>query len=434
MRVFVVIIASLAAVPAFCAYQFRTDINPALKYYQAFVQAPDLSEADHQYLFTREWRGQTLDRRFGSLIAKYDYQFRFLREAAGAQVPCDWGIDLTEGPDALLPALARAKAAAQATRLRVMWHLQKGRPDDARDDLLAGLVLARNVSHDGVLVSTMVEMAMENIVASVVAENFYQWQPDTLRQLADGMAATPARGTVADCIPAEKYSFGDWLIRKVTEIKAQSAGNDGEAVERLRELFGRVFGEEGDREFAANVIKAGGARFDPANELGTKDTAGTLVRSASGSIDGVVRLIGELAPLYDRATELMNLPQGPFEGQKAAFMQEVEKSSNPLVPKLFTVFAKCRTKEFATLVKLAMVRAGIEYKLRGEAGLKSVTDPCGNGPFTVRRFVVEGEDRGFELKSSWNGRGYDEVLIFVEKNGPPFRIDGKDAGRPIPPN
>ena len=43
--------------------QFRTDINPALQYYQAFILAPDLSQADRDYLFNNEWRGQKLPQR-----------------------------------------------------------------------------------------------------------------------------------------------------------------------------------------------------------------------------------------------------------------------------------------------------------------------------------------------------------------------------------
>jgi len=41
-------------------------------------------------------------------------------------------------------------------------------------------------------------------------------------------------------------------------------------------------------------------------------------------------------------------------------------------------------------------------------------------------------DRGFELKSAYAGRGFREVLIFVEKDGPPFLVNGKNAGQAPP--
>src|SRR5437016_3682423 len=110
----------------------RTDINPALLYFQAFQVAPDLSPPDRDYLFDREWRGQKPPDRFGALVSRYDNEFKLIRQAAQSKVPCDWGIDMSPGPATLLPHLARCKSVAQAVRLRLLWALQNGRPDDAR--------------------------------------------------------------------------------------------------------------------------------------------------------------------------------------------------------------------------------------------------------------------------------------------------------------
>jgi hypothetical protein len=79
-----------------------------------------------------------------------------------------------------------------------------------------------------------------------------------------------------------------------------------------------------------------------------------------------------------------------------------------------------------------MVRAAVEYKLHGEQGLKSVADPCGQGPFAFRRFVFEGVDCGFELRSALEVGDYPQVLIFVEKEGAPFLVDGPRAGQAGP--
>jgi hypothetical protein len=83
-------------------------------------------------------------------------------------------------------------------------------------------------------------------------------------------------------------------------------------------------------------------------------------------------------------------------------------------------------------MNLAMVHAAVEYKLHGEAGLQSVTDPWGQGPFEFKRFVFQGVDRGFELKSACRKNGWPEVLIFVEKDGPPFYVNGRNAGQAKP--
>jgi hypothetical protein len=38
-------------------------------------------------------------------------------------------------------------------------------------------------------------------------------------------------------------------------------------------------------------------------------------------------------------------------------------------------------------------------------------------------------DRGFELKSALYPGSFQQVLIFVEKEGPPFLVDGPRAGQ-----
>src|SRR5262245_37169391 len=182
--------------PAFPGEPFRKDINPALRYYQAFLVAPDLPQPDRDYLFTNEWHGQKLLNRFGDLVRQYDNQFKLVRQAATAEVPCDWGIDMSPGPATLLPQLARNRAVAQAAKVRAMWHLQQGKEAEARDDLLAALALARNSSRDGTLVAALVQVAIEALVFNTVAENFYQFSPDALEKLIEGFDALPARGTV----------------------------------------------------------------------------------------------------------------------------------------------------------------------------------------------------------------------------------------------
>jgi hypothetical protein len=122
--------------------------------------------------------------------------------------------------------LAQVKSFAQAARLRVMWHLQNGRQADARDDLLAAFALGRNVSKDGLLISALVEDRGREYPCVIVAENFYQFTPETLKQIADGIDAAPARGSIAQCIAVEKSSFHDWLLRKVEGFQKENPNDD----------------------------------------------------------------------------------------------------------------------------------------------------------------------------------------------------------------
>jgi hypothetical protein len=388
-----------------------TNINPALTYYQAFSLAPDFSAADRDYLYTtNEWRGQKLPDRFGELVAQYDNEFRLLRVATQSAAPCDWGIDWSAGPDTTLPHLPRIKAAAQAARLRALWDLQHERQSDARADLLAALVLGRNGASGGCLIGALVQIAVERIVCSTVAENFNQFSPETLQQLADGFNAPPARGTIAACIPMEESFCERWTINRALELQSENAGNDAAVMEGLHRTFDfERSGEDGPTK--------------------TNNSWQQIVVEAGGNSDGVIKLLRDMEPVYARLESIEVLPLAQYEEQMTQLNADIQSSPNPFIHEFIPAVVKCRPREFSALADMAMVQAAVKYKLQGEAGLQSVINPLGQGPFAIQRFVFDGVDRGFELSASYAGLGYPEVLIFVETDGPPFLLFGKNAGK-----
>jgi hypothetical protein len=402
----------MGAIAGASAENYRTDINPALRYWEAIMMAQNIPQADRDQLRTNDWRSQPLPPKLGELVSGYDNEFRLLRAAAHAQVPCDWGLDLTEGPDLLLPHLAHAKWLCQVARLRMMWDLQNGRQAEARDDLLAALALGRNLPQDGTLISVLVQIAIENILISTIAENYYQFSPDTLKQIEDGFEAAPVRGTAAHAVATGERSFYKWFVRHVEEARAQHPGDEAATMTSIRATFDRVFGP---------------------NEGGTNsDRVEQLLQASGETSEGILKLLAGLPPMYDRAVAIMSLPLSEYDAAASRFSLEIKNSSNPFIGELFPALSKARSKEFATLEKLAMLRAAVEYKSRGDAGFNSVTDPAARGPFVSERFVFEGVDRGFKLKSVYAGAGYPEVMIFVEKEGAPFLLAGQHAGEPLP--
>jgi hypothetical protein len=379
---------------------FRTDINPALQYYRAFLKAEPLSEADMDYLSSKKGKEQKLPERFGQIVANYDNQFIMVRRAAHATVPCDWGIDYSDGPNILLPHLGRAKAVAQVAQLRAVWELQHGRQDDARDDLLAAFVLGRNAGSDPILISALVQCAIEALDYGTVAQYFGEFSPETLKQLVAGFEAAPARHTMAACIPLEKTAINDWVLNKILELQRAYPSDDAKVMAGVREM--------GDTNLWSRIDAASG-----------------------GTSEGIVKLVREMEPLYPRVAELMALPQPEYEIQAKQFFADCHKSPNPFLTESAIGWEKSRPREFRVQAQLAMVHAAVEYRLHGESGLKSVMDPFGNGPFDFQRFVFKGVHRGFELKSAYAGADAPFVMIFVEKQGPAFQITGPDAGKAI---
>jgi len=387
----------------------RTDINPALIYFKAFTVVPDLSEADRDYLYKGDWRNKQLDNRFGELVTKYDNEFKVLRKAGESKAACDWGLDISEGPEALLPALAKAKFASQTACLRARWFLQNGKEQDAINDLLSTFVLARNVSRDGVIISALVQIAMENIITGFIAENFYQFTDQGLQQLIADIDAAPTRGTMRQCLPVEKAGFGDWFIHKVEEFRARNGGDEEKTLAEIRRLYLTNISDEGEKD------------------TGFPDR---WIAAVGGTSEGVLNSLREMDAYYREADRILQLPPAQFETAVKVLQQKIEADPKLIAGKWFPFLEKAGMKEFGALVKLAMFHAAIQYRLNGEQGLKSVIDPAGTEPFSLERFTFEGADRGFKLKSKLN-YVWNDSLIFVESPGAPFYIEGPNAGKPI---
>jgi hypothetical protein len=403
------------ALPAARADECRTDINPALQYFQSFLVAPPpMAAADMDYFNSKEGRSKQLPDRFGGIVAGYDNQFRLLHQAAHATVPCDWGLDFCVGVNAFLPHLARAKAATQAAQVRAVWELQHGQPAAAREDLAAVFVLARNASRDDTIIGTMVEFANEAIINATIAQNFGQFPPETLQGLADDFAAAPPAGILATSIPGEKKYVHDWLMEKILKTQQLYPGDDRKVMAMIRPEY--------------ELIRNSQTFF-----AGKEDTNlwSRIVTAAGGTSDGVLNLLRDNGPLYARLATLMALPAGEFKPQAEAFNAEIKGSTNPLTQVLFPFPNIRRSREFRSQANGAMVRAAMEYKLHGDAGLQSVSDPFGHGPFHCERFVFKGVDRGFKLTSAYDGLGYPCAMIFVEKTGPAFVIEGPHLGEAV---
>jgi len=393
----------------------RTNINPALIYYQAFLlDTKPLADADKDYIESKAGREVKLPDRFGPLLAGYDNEFKLVRAAARQAVPCDWGIDMSPGPGTFLPQLRFIKAVAVASKPRAMWDLQHGDQAAARDDLLAAFVLGRNASRDGTMIGALVQYASEAIVYGTVAGNFGQFSPETLQQLVAGFDAAPVRGTIATTILSEKTNHIDWLANKISRLQPERPENQANLLAAIL--------KDPELEELQNI-----------GDVPTTNFWSRAVTAAGGTQDGLLRFISGSEPLYERLAKIMTLPLAEYDKQIQEFAPEIRNSQNPFVQLLFVDPDKPRVKEFRIQAWQAMVRAAVEYKLHGEAGLNSVKDPLGSGPFTFQRFVFEGVDRGFELKSAYAGLQYPCALIFVEKEGTPFRTDGPHIGEAVQP-
>jgi hypothetical protein len=167
---------------------------------------------------------------------------------------------------------------------------------------------------------------------------------------------------------------------------------------------------------------------DPDTNKGPDPSAAEVREVAQGRTDELLKLLNEMPSWYAETARMMSLPYAEYKAQAPAFFSRVAKSPNPFIRQFFTVFRNVRAKEFSVMVRMEMLRAAAAYKRGGMAALETVQDPLIGGPFEFGQVSFEGHERGFQLKSRERFRDFDEVMIFVEKPGKPFRLDGKNAG------
>jgi len=124
----------------------RTDINPAVLYWQAFSLYPDLPVDIREELFANPPSLPAADVK--EPLKKFDRMVEYLRRAIQMKAPCDWGIDLSDGPATLMPNLVKIRQVAQAVLMRAHYALEAGRDREAIEELGAILVLGRNSGSD----------------------------------------------------------------------------------------------------------------------------------------------------------------------------------------------------------------------------------------------------------------------------------------------
>ena len=380
--------------------------NPALIYWQALMELPDLSPKEQTLL--DNFRHAPLDDEYEALVHRYDAALRLTAKAANLKNQrCDWGIDLEDGPDTLLPHLARAKTLTRAAQMRARFFLEKKNEKQVLSDLNGTFVLGRRLGTDGILISALVQIAVESIVVQTVAENFYLFSDDGLRALVAAFDSAPPRETIARALSYGERTLVAWYAKRIKEIQARQK-NESAALAEIRELLAEKTSETKDYRKADEFLKAAG-----------------------GSIEGLISFVRATDALYDEMERIAKLDYNKFIRVNQEFFDKIETSSNPFVMTFFPALQKPREKEFLVQSRIEKVRAAVQYRLRGQSAVAAVRDPMGGAAFGFARFSFDGEDRGFEITSVHPAEEPDR-MIFIEKPGKPIHVIGIHAGEALP--
>jgi hypothetical protein len=277
-------------------------INPALLYWQAAALRPALSDAQATELRDIASGKQPADPEKHKASGG-DSVAEILRRAAASPAPCDWGLLTEAGPTTPLPHLSKVRELADLAIVEAEVALAQGNVAKGIDWLMTAHRIARHSGAGGILISFLVQSAIETKVLNAAGRHSLGWDEATRRDYAQRMKALPPLVSLQESYHGE-INIPSWLEQANQLTEPQRT-------EKLQELFNMVDGKEQEnlsklmdteilrkelaalREFHGRNEAAigkpwreGKAEFD-AIEKATQQSGFTLIKMSLPAIPGV---------------------------------------------------------------------------------------------------------------------------------------------------
>lgn len=295
---------------------------------------------------------------------------RGLRHLSGGVV-----VSLAENPIAtLLPHAQKPREVAVLLQADALVSAADGRPDDALDDILAILAMARGLADEPFLVCQLVRLALTTVAARTVERTLWLGEPSDVK-LAEVQAALAAAAKVPGL---------------VTALKGERAGMTKLAA-FLEKDPGQVNG----------LLTEGSGKAPP--KAATAVVVSTLLPETEA----------RYLELMTRAIEIARKSPGPERDEEFAQIERDVVADQSLegqgVKLLFPAVAKCYTADVrGTTVLLAAAAAVACERQRLKTGEfpPTLADPP-TDPFTAKPMLLKATDDGIVVHSAGPAPGSD---------------------------
>ncbi|MCA9288620.1 MAG: hypothetical protein KDA05_08545 [Phycisphaerales bacterium] len=247
---------------------------------------------------------------------------------------CDWEVDYEDGIGALLPHLGPLRNGARLLAVDVRRCVAEGDLDGAVDRLVAMHALARHARVDGVLISSLVSVAISSLTAD--QSSFLLGQVAITAEQRDRLLAAIEAYDGQDpfAIRAAVRNEGQWLTAWLAEMARQGRlreqldqffalgeGNDAGELERLRRMS--------DEEVVADLLLCRGYYDDVLavwNERDAVERTGLLGETIPQGRYG--RFAQFLVPSLAKVREADDRGRAHLETSRRELMQEQLAPSN----------------------------------------------------------------------------------------------------------
>ncbi len=362
--------------------------NAAVNYWQAFSLMPKLTEEERQLRESVQ----------GEYSAELPEVVKQLTERSGLALAaleianriqyCDWQLDYSQGPMLLLPHVQEARELGRQVQLRAQYRFSQGENSGGVADLLASCRLAGAIGKNQLLISLLVQAAIERGATNLGAAYLPQLSEVERRQLLEGWQEL-GNSTLVEALIIEKNVFGGWLQSELERVAA-GKGPDDPADEFFKSLGG-LMDPQLDREGQKKFL-----------ELGNRINI-AMVRKAVeeylADCDELVRFAG--LGFAERRTAIERFEK-ELEGAELSENLLGRQLSQMLLP----FVSKVADTEESWLARRKLFEAAVRGIGGGEAGIAAAAKDLGI------EIVYQSIPEGFELSTPLTKEGVVEKLQF----------------------
>lgn len=381
---------------------------------------------------------------------------RAMEGAAGADV-CDWGVDYSAGPAALLPHLMPSRTLVQAAA----WEAGRMAQSDAAravDLTLMGVGMSRRLESDTTLIASLVGVACDKLTVDRMARLLPNLPEDQLKRIAAALGRSAPDERWRRSMQSERDLMAGWFIGRILEMARTNSSDQAvvglpsgtNSLSRDLRLSAMVLSETRIRVGLDDVVNKRNFWLTP----GKTNNGITLVSADFANEEAVISRGGEMAVLHLKGLEIVPFEYKFTPAQLASFremlggaegasdadlmvkiggpkgvvddlleLQKIEsdwaslsgwKSSEelsamqeaaakrlgPMSRLMLPPLASSYETLFAGQVREQMMRAAIGLRLGDGRALAAYPDPADGKPFEVRKTAG-----GYELISRASQKG-----------------------------
>jgi hypothetical protein len=320
-------IATLLITPALRAEEVKhSPINPALLYWQAASQLPQRSEDQATQLNDLAGGRQPFDAAKAKGLLDAPNALRLIRKAAESTADCDWGLPMEDGPLTLLPHLAKIREMSSLAIAQAESLFSQGKVKEGTEWLLTAHRMARHSGAGDMLISNLVQYAIETNALRAAARHCLDWDEATRRSYAAELKSLPPLHSTQAAYRGERI-FADWIEKHFSQP-----------------------------DMTPEAIK--GLTKDILGDYKPEDKATILSELSAGNIH---KVLAELRALEDRRDALLSKPWKQGTPELAALGEEIGHSQYLLVRSTLPSVISVPEKQYVVATLQHMLEAALQY-------------------------------------------------------------------------